>query len=131
MGFYNGVLIYIGRLLSEDAYNRIKHIIPLDWITDMHDSRNLYIIHPPNGIIYINNNLDNNLSYNDIYKYINNTYIKKVYNNDQLIKKLKTYIKLASKNNNDENYYLYYLEYSWSTLENIRDSHIQKNIRIF
>jgi hypothetical protein len=46
MGIYIWTAVYTGRLLSQEAYNRLRGV-PKDWITRLGDPRGRFVLHAP------------------------------------------------------------------------------------
>lgn len=57
MGVFTRTAIYFGRLVSRDAFLRIKDI-KTAWYTDLGDLRGRYVIHPPGCFLWFNDIID-------------------------------------------------------------------------
>jgi hypothetical protein len=147
MGFYTSTLVYFGRLLSQEAYDRIKDLIDPSWILNLKDNRGRYILSPPGCIISLAS-MDPIIEKYEIaqgyVKWDDILYVTKdreekqkkidilidITNNELIVNHLLNYIRKASPENNiSELVGKYIIEISNSSLDNFNTGHVKQNLR--
>ncbi len=141
MGFYWISAIYIGRLLSQDAYERLStNVNPndiKDWIKNTNDPRGRYILHAPNSYIqigFIDPILEQSeiqqgfVNKNELHKILTPLQIESLQPNQNEQEKLKYFIKCAAKDEQDDSFQTYIIQTQYSTYDS--SNKVSHNIRV-
>lgn len=137
MGFYTCVYIYLGRLLSQDGYSKIKDILPKEWITNCADERGRYILHPPNcciqigsvdGILEKREIAEGEVAWSEVVRAKLETKLEPLKEvTHEYIDQLKKYIKDAG--DPEMNCNIYILELDWDTYD-VHVCRVKNNIKV-
>lgn len=142
MGFYWYSCVYLGRLLTQESYDRLRSDTPKsildDWITNMYDPRGRYVLHPPGCLIQLGT-IDPVLEDHEINRgFVEMSELEKNLSLQQLhdvsvenIDRLKEFIRIASGPKDVIDYKIYILEAEWSTLDgDICNKRVVRNIQV-
>jgi hypothetical protein len=135
MGFYWWTAVYTGRLLSEEARNRLRGV-PREWLHPLADPRGRYILHAP-GALHVIGQIDPALEKYEIDKgYVDWSDLERCLGPEKTAslvpgadetETLREYVKRASNGDTSE-FGTYVVQGEYSSYDEFKSLHVSHNI---